>query len=196
MRQLTHHVRGVVAAMMVFGFAAEVHAAAPRGIRFQRRGHTFRTPPKPTIIDSSPTIDTLNKALRALGATDRDYDGHRLKAVGHIASAIHHLETPTARGKSNSAIDKSAIGHPAAATKTATTPQAASDESLRKAKAILFTAHHQLADHTASRGHIRADAEIRIAITEIVDALKPAAVPSDATAGASTTTATTVKSAR
>ena len=163
----------LVAALLVPGFVAEVRAAVPRRLLLQRRGHTFRMPAKPAIVDSSPTIDSLNKALKALGATDRDYDGHREKAIAHIGAAIHDLETPTARGKSNTAIEKAAVGKPAAATKTATTPQAASDESLRKAKTILFAVHHQLADHVASRGQIRADVEVRRALNEIVAALNP-----------------------
>jgi hypothetical protein len=195
MRQLVPHASGLVAAVLVLGFVAEVHAAVPLGILLQRRGNTFRMPSKPANVDSSATIDTLNKALKALGATDRDYDGHREKAIAHIGAAIHHMEMPNAKGKSNAAVEKAATGKPAAATKTATTPQTASDESLRKAKAILFNVHHQLTEHTASRGQIRADAEIRIAIDEIVAALKPntttPAAKAAAAPAASTTTTTT-----
>ena len=73
---------------------------------------------------------------------------------------------------SNGAVSKSLTGKPAAA-KADATPEAASDESLRKAKTVLFKVHHKLADHTASRGHLRADAEVRTAIGEIVAALTP-----------------------
>src|SRR4051794_6917115 len=55
------------------------------GFFFQRRGRTM-LPSRPTPLDSSPMIDDLNKALRALNATDRDYDGHRDKAIAHIES--------------------------------------------------------------------------------------------------------------
>lgn len=191
MSQLLRHGRGLVAAMLVLGFAAEVHAGVPLGILAQRRGG-FRMPSKPAIVDSSPQIDTLKKALTALGSTDRDYDGHREKAVLHVGLAIRHLETASGRGKNNAAIEKAASGKPATATRTATTPQAASDESLRKAKTILFSAHHYLTNHTATRGHLRADAEVRIAINEIVEALKPPkATPATSTTGASTTTTIT-----
>jgi hypothetical protein len=190
---------------LVLGFVAEVHAGVPRGILLQRRGNMYRIPAQPAIIDSSPTIDTLNKALKALGATDRDYDGHREKAIAHIGAAIRSLETPNARGKSNAAVEKAATGKPAA-TSTAKTSQTASDESLRKAKAILFAVHHQLTEKTATRGQLRADAEVRIAINEIVAALKPSTTtpaakaattaPAASTTAKATTSTTPAKPAR
>jgi hypothetical protein len=187
---MRHLVRHALGAALILGFAAEVHAIAPRGILLQRRGNVYRLPAKPAIIDSSPTIEVLNKALKALGSTDRDYGGHREKAVTHVGLAIRHLETASGRGKSNDAVDKAATGKPVTATRTATTSQAASDESLRKAKAILFSVHHQLTEKTATRGHLRADAEIRIALSEIAEALKPEKSTPPAKAAASTTTPT------
>lgn len=181
MRPIFSPARGIVAAVLVLGFAAEVHAGVARGLLLQRRGVTIRPPAN---IDSSPTIDALNNALKALGATDRDYNGHREKAITHVGAAIQHLETPNARGKSNATIEK-AIEGKTASTKTAKTSQTASDESLRKAKAILFSVHHQLTDHTRTAGHLRADAQIRLAIDEIVAALNP---PKTSPAKAATTT--------
>jgi hypothetical protein len=187
MRRLFGPVRAFVAAMLVLGFAAEVHAGGLSGLRLQRRGRTgFVMPSKPVTVDSSPTIETLNKALKALGSTDRDYDGHREKAINHIGMAIRHMETPNARGKSNAALDKASTGTAPVATKTATTLQAASDEYLRKAKAILFVVHHQLKDHAVSKGQLRADADVLIAITEISNALQPPKTP-PATAATTTT---------
>jgi hypothetical protein len=174
MRQLARSARSLVAVVLVLGFVAEVQASflVPRGILAQRRGRTFRIP-QPTTVDSSPTIASLTRVLSALGATDRDYGGHRKKAVTHIATAIQYLETPASKGKSNDAIAKAEAGQAPVPTKTATTPEAASDESLRKAKTLLFTIHHQLADHAATRGQLAADAQVRIAIDEITTALKP-----------------------
>ena len=148
--------------------------------------------------NSSGSIDNLNKALKALGATDLDYDGHREKAIVHVADAIHHLETASGRGKSNALIQQAEAGKTAAATKTASTPQDASDASLRKAKAILFVVHHELADHPASKGQIHADASIRVAITEIVSALNPPKATATAPAAASpaATSPTTTRPAR
>jgi hypothetical protein len=161
------------AAVLVLGFVAEVRAGSPWSVRPQRRGGRFVMPSKPPSVDSSPMIDDLNKALKALGETNRPYDGHREKACVHIGAAIRHLEQPGARGKNGAAVEKAVLGKPAVATGTATTPEAASDESLRKAKKALFVVHHKLTTRTDSRGQIRADAEVRIAISEISAALRP-----------------------
>ncbi len=193
MRLIVPHARALAVAVLILGFAAEVHAAVPGGLLLQRRGRMY-IPARPTIIDSSPEIEILNKALKALGETNFDYDGHRAKAIEHISAAIHNIETSKQHGRSNAAVEKAAIGKAAVATKTAATPDAASDESLRKAKAILFTAHHKLVGHTATKGQIKADAQVRVAIDEIVAALKitsSPAKPAAAPAGASTATAKT-----
>ena len=101
MREIIPFARGLVAAVLVLGFVADAEAAVKPGILLQRRGRAFRMPAKPANVDSSPTIADLNKALKALGATDLDYDGHREKAINHIGAAIRDLEMPTARGKSS-----------------------------------------------------------------------------------------------
>ena len=83
--------------------------SAPQGqiweLAYQQRRGRMSIPQNPANIDSSPMIDTLNKALKALNATDRDYDGHREKAINHVETAIHKLQVPTAnaKGKSNGA---------------------------------------------------------------------------------------------
>ena len=186
MRQFAPRARGIAAAVLVLGCAAELPAVGPRVVQAQVRGGS-RVPSRPAVVDSSPTIETLNKALKALGATDRDYQGHREKAISHIAGAIHRLETAKGRGKSNAAIQQAASGKAPVASRTASTPEAASDESLRKAKKFLFAVHHELTDHTASRGHIRADAEVRTAIDEIIAALETSPAAKAAAPATSTT---------
>jgi hypothetical protein len=160
MREIVCQVRRcallLATAMMVLGFVSNVTAHP------QRRG----APQRPTNVDSSPMLANLNKALQALGATDRAYDGHREKAITRIEAAIRSLEVPTAKGKSTDAVAKAESGTP-------TTSQEASDASLRKARALLFTVHHQLTDKSATTGQLRADANIRAALTEIDLALKP-----------------------
>jgi hypothetical protein len=136
-------------------------------------------PSRPANVDSTPMIDGLNKALKALGATDRGYDGHREKAVNHIGTAIRHLELPNAKGQSNAAITKALAGTSPAQGGAPT--QAAADATLRKAVAALFAVHHQLTDHASSGGRIRADAEVRIAIQELGLALKTATPASSST---------------
>jgi hypothetical protein len=183
--------RGVAAAVLIVAGMAQAHAAGPGGLLLQRRGVFI--PAKPANVDSGPEIDSLNKALKALGSTDRDYDGHREKAIAHIGAAIRHIEMPNARGRSDSAVDAAVNGHAAAPTRTATTPQAASDEAMRKAKTVLFDLHHRLEKHTLTVGQKKADAEVRIAITEIVNALNPP--KAKATSATPTTTSASTTSA-
>lgn len=173
---MRHPIRGVCAvasAVLLLVPALESYAAGPRGVLAQRRRSGYVMPAKPAVVNSSAEIDALNQALKALGATDVSYDGHRAKAVEHVGAAIRFLEQPNAKGKDNAAIGRAATGKRAVATKTAATPEAASAESLQKAKKILFSVHRKLADHSASRGQLRADAQVRLAIDEIVAAQKP-----------------------
>src|SRR5262245_46264503 len=103
MRMDMHRARvsgpALAAAVMALGLVA---GAAPlgriaRAAYPQRRGFVI-VPQRPVNVDSSPAIAGLNKALRALAATDRSYDGHREKAVAHVGAAIRHLELPNAKG--------------------------------------------------------------------------------------------------
>lgn len=161
-----------------------------RIIQVQRRGRVM-IPQRPVNVDSSPMIDTLNKALRALAATDRVYDGHREKAIKHINGAIAHLQLPPgANTGTNNAKNKSNQAAPKAATdesdgKTDTTPPDVSEATLRKARKVLFDAHHQLTDKASTAGRIRADAEVRVAIQEVDLCLKPPAAAGAASASAS-----------
>jgi hypothetical protein len=160
------------------GFVAQGNAYA------QRRGRMV-IPQRPVNVDSSSMINGLNKALNALGATDRDYDGHRAKAITHINNAIRDLEVPSpdGKGKSNPSTDKEPADKPSSGTPT--TSQADSDASISKALKALFAVHHELADKASTRGRIHADAEVRIAIQELVEAqktAKPAAPPGNAAA--------------
>jgi hypothetical protein len=144
-------------------------------------------PSRPAPIDSTPMIEDLNKALRALGATDRDYDGHREKAINHINAAIRHLEVPNAQGRSNAAAAAAKADTGKSPAQAPTTPQDASDASLRKARKALFDVHHKLTDKASTVGRIRADADVRIALDELTQALKtsaPAAAPAPAPAPA------------
>ena len=168
--QARHLGPALAAVAIVLGCVADVH-----GYQRQRQ----RLPQQPTNIDSSPMIDDLNKALKALNATDRDYDGHRQKAITHIQAAIRDMQVPNAKGQSSTPV---ADKPPA---RTATTPQAASDVSVRKALKVLYAVHHTLDDKGSTRGRIHADAQVRIAIQELVQGLKtstPAATPAPAPA--------------
>jgi hypothetical protein len=214
MRAIVRHTRRcgstLAAAVVILGFVSNVNAgspsppapeplrlATPRSSASSPQGRIWRTaflqqrrgrmtiPQRPAPIDSTAMIDGLNKALRALNATDRDYDGHRETAIKHIDAAIRHLQLPNARGQSKEAVAKADTDTSPA--KPPTTPQDASDASIRKARAALFDVHHKLTDKASTAGRIRADAEVRIALDELGQALKigtPAAAPASTTAPA------------
>jgi hypothetical protein len=162
--QARRHGSALVAFVILVGFAASDAGAA------QRRGR-MTLPPPPTPVDSTPQIDVLKKALKALAETDRDYDGHREKAINHINAAIRDLALPTAQGKSDVAAAQNLVSKAAT---TNTTPQAESDESLHKAREALYKVFRQLEKNSASKGQIHAKAQVRIAIDELVNAQKPA----------------------
>jgi hypothetical protein len=186
MKTLVHLPRryalGLAAVVIVLGFAAEQPAFA------QRRGRMI-VPQRPAVINSSPMIEGLNKALTALAATN-EYDGHRETAIKHINAAIKDLEVPGAKKSSE----------PAAASapeKGSTIAQADSDANLQKALKALYAVHHDLTDKAATKGRIHADAQVRIAIDELVKVQKgikaaaPAAAPAAPAAAPATRTAPT-----
>jgi hypothetical protein len=147
--------------------ASVAHGGLVRTVAYQRRSRPPRVPPRPTNVDSSPTIATLKKALTALAATDQEYDGHREKAINHVGAAIGHLQLPSAKGKTVAAASKSGASSKMAKTKEA------SDTTLRNALKILFQVHHQLSEKSATAGQLKADAEVRVAISELSLALNP-----------------------
>jgi hypothetical protein len=174
----------VAAALAVTLASLAVSEAAHAGTYFQRRGRMI-IPQRPVNVDSSPMVDDLNKALKAIGQANHDPGGHLDKAVKHIHAAMSDLAVPTAtakgKGDAAPAPDHAASAAPAV-------PEADSIASLRKARATLFALHHKLTDKASTRGRIHADAEVRIAIQEIDLALKsnaPAATPAPAPAHAS-----------
>src|SRR3954453_12439762 len=91
----------LVAAAITLAFLSisdTVHA----GIYFQRRGRMV-VPQRPVNVDSSPMVDELNKALKAIGQANRDAGGHLEKAVKHIHAAMSDLAVPNAKGKGEAA---------------------------------------------------------------------------------------------
>ncbi len=148
-------------------------------------------PSRPAPVDSSDMIDDLNKALKALGATTYEYDGHREKAIEHIGAAIRRLGLPGAQGASNAAVSKAMNGQDSAKTRTKSAgtaapsgPDDASNTQIRKALTALFSVHHKLTKKTSSVGQIQADAQVRIAIDELVAARNMAAPAASPASGA------------
>jgi hypothetical protein len=177
MRSITDQVRrpstALAAAVLVLGFVAEANAYP-----HHRRGGVY-IPPRPVNVDSSPMIAALNKVLMALSETDNNYGGHRETAIKHINRAMKDLENPDAKGQGNTA--------PQA--RTTAISQGDPYTSLRKALSILYAIHHKLDDKSSTVGRIHADAEVRIAISELILAQKtvkpaPSAAPAPAAAPA------------
>jgi hypothetical protein len=163
-------VSALVAAVLVLGFVAEANAYP------HRRGGVY-IPPRPVNVDSSPMIAGLNRALMALSETDNTFGGHRETAIKHIYLAIKDLENPDAKGQGN--------GAPAA--RTTAISQGDPYISVRKALSALYAIHHKLDDKSSTVGRIHADAEVRIAISELILAEKtvkpaPTAAPAHAPA--------------
>ena len=121
--------------MIVLGFVSEVNAQA------QRRGRTV-APQMPVSVNSSAMIDDLNKVLKSLGATDRDYDGHRDTAIKHISNAIKDMEVPNPKGQGEKGDNRASASKPTA--KSDTVAPAESDANLRKALHDLYAVHHDL----------------------------------------------------
>jgi hypothetical protein len=190
MRDIVHQARShwsaLLAFVIVLGFVAADAGAA------QRRGR-MTLPPPPTPVDSTPQIDVLKKALKALAETDRDYSGHREKAINHINIAIRDLALPTAQGKKDVAAAQEIASKTAT---TNTTPQAESDASLRKARESLFKVYHQLEKNTASKGQVHAKAQVKVAIDELVEAQKPPKPAKPTAAPTSVPASAAVKTAR
>jgi hypothetical protein len=170
----------VIAMGIVFGIVADVNAYP------QRRGRMV-IPQPPANIDSSSMIEPLNKALTLLNATDRDYDGHREKAISHIHTAISDLQVPNANAKgkgqpkSDAGAEKGASAKPTTAAPT--TPQADSDATLSKALKTLYSVYHELEDKASTRGRIHAKAQVLTAIQELVAAQKSAKAAAAPAAG-------------
>jgi hypothetical protein len=162
-----HRRSALAAAAIILGFVADATAYPPR-----RGGYV----PPPAPVDSTPMIDGLNKALKALDLVDRDYDGHRDKAIHHIHAAIHDLAVPGAKpqGKSNANAARSGTNGAGKDGEKGAAAQADAEAHviLRKALDALFAVHHKLKDNASTRGRIHADAQVRIAIQELVDARK------------------------
>ena len=171
MKEIVHLARrfgpGIVAASVAFAWVAEAGASPQR----RGRGYGFVGAPGQANIDSSEMIEGLNKALKALGETSRDYDGHRQKAINHIGVAIRHLEPAGGKNRGEAAVSK-ALG-----SKEAANAQVDSDATVRKAITALFSVHHKLTDNkkNVTPARNRADAEVRVALTELNLALKPPA---------------------
>jgi hypothetical protein len=132
--------------------ATGLHTGTGRGI-----GGTGMRNRYPYAMDQG-VIGHLRMAHSRLLQADHDYQGHRVRAANHVASALRHLGAPTTGSATN-------LG-------AARMPQAQSDGMLRDALFRLNTAQTQLGTrgYTAAH-HGSARSQVTAAIGEINTAL-------------------------
>jgi hypothetical protein len=122
----------------------------------------------------------LRSAAYSLSQTDRDYEGHRARALHQVIQAMRHLMPSSMRGSlpNNSAVassKRSQAGAGAAAKagagKKDPMKQEASDAHLRDALSTLTSVQSHLANQVGTPSHVRASSSIQGAIQELNQAL-------------------------
>jgi hypothetical protein len=144
------------------------HRGYPRGYHNYNRGYNHNAMANQ---NNGQVISHLNSALATLAKSDHDYQGHRVRAMNHIGTAIRHLEPAAVRrNMPNPASSFKATSNGAGAGKNPM-PQAASDQHLHNALQSLNGVGTQLATFGTSQNHARALGSVRNAIQELNTAL-------------------------
>ena len=112
------------------------------------------------VMTDQSMISLLRTTHRRLESADHDYQGHRVKAMNHIASALTDLGSTS-------------VGNSSVSANAGNLPQSRSDEILRDAMFQLRTAETSLGTGT-DRGerHHRARSAVAHAVHELVTALE------------------------
>jgi hypothetical protein len=152
MHQRTGRVRvaAAVFGVVIVGLAFVLDASAriPNPVRPKRAPHAAQ-------------VAELRAIRALLERADRDYDGHRVKAIKHITAAIHDLQPRVGKGPG---------GGQKGGQKGGGEPQKLSDEQLRQAIRDLTVVENQVA-RDAGPGAVRAVTAIQQAIKELEIAL-------------------------
>jgi hypothetical protein len=115
---------------------------------------------KRKLASDQPSISLLRTVHTKLRQADHDYDGHRMRAMNHVASALEHLGSPAFHGELG---QNFGLGN---------LPQSKSDEILRNALVHLKTVEHDLSTGTNhAEHHGSARAKVAEAIGELHIAL-------------------------
>jgi hypothetical protein len=115
---------------------------------------------KRKLASDQPSISLLRTVHTKLRQADHDYDGHRMRAMNHVASALEHLGSPAFQGELG---QNFGLGN---------LPQSKSDELLRNALVHLKTVEHDLSTGTNhAEHHGSARAKVAEAIGELHIAL-------------------------
>jgi hypothetical protein len=86
------------------------------------------------------SVSALHAVRTHLQSADHDYDGHRVRAIHHLTSALHHLGSTSAGGGGGGQ-------------GTGGLSQQASDAILQEARTSLHSIHAQLSSKTATGAH-------------------------------------------
>ncbi len=121
--------------------------------------------------NNGQVISNLNSAMATLAKADHDYQGHRVRAMNHIGTAIRHLEPAAVRRNTpNPASTYKAASNGNGAGKNAK-PQAVSDQHLHTALQSLNGIGTHLTTYGTTQNHARALGSVRNAIQELNTAL-------------------------
>jgi hypothetical protein len=108
--------------------------------------HSVADSKRKSALDQG-SISLLRTVHSKLRQADHDYDGHRMRAMNHVASALEHLGSPAFHGELG---QNFGLGN---------LPQSKSDEILRTALVHLKTVEHDLwtgTNHAEHHGSARA----------------------------------------
>lgn len=118
--------------------------------------------------NNGAVVAQLRAALGLLGRSDHDYEGHRVKAMNLVGTAIRHLQptgaNPALVAQAPAGAGGKARGNPL--------PQATSDAHLRDALHALNAVHSHLFINGSTTGHARALTSVDGAVQELNLALK------------------------
>jgi hypothetical protein len=178
----------LAAAVFAAGFVSEAEAqqvrrvrppasvSAPRRAAMPYRvapgGNPYRARNAMANPNNGQVIAALRSAMSLLAQADHDYQGHRARALGHVGTAVRHLEPAAVRrNQPNPAMAFQNAGNGAGAGKKNAMPQATSDAHLRNAMQQLNAVHTQLTNFGSTPNHARARGSVQNAIQELNIAL-------------------------
>jgi hypothetical protein len=143
--------------------------AMPRG--YARQAVPYGNRGAAAYQNNGTVLANLRATLALLARADHDYQGHRVRAMHHVGTAIRALEPAMARRtQPNPALATTRAGNGAVAGR-GRMPQATSDGHLRNALQSLNAIDAHLATTGGASRHVRARASVQNAMREIHVAL-------------------------
>lgn len=155
------------------------NAARMNGMRGGGYGGMYRNRNAMAYQNNAAVVTQLHSTLTMLAQADHDYNGHRVRAMHHIGTAIRSLQPAAARsGQGNPAAayvnNRNGNANAAGAgngTGKGKMPQAASDQHLRQSLQALGTVESHLTNFGSTQHHVRARNSVQQAMSELNVAL-------------------------